>query len=90
MPRKRSERKRETPQEQWERKLTEKTTPTERELDTYEEVVEFYTAYLCGSLDTLAAFTYTFYAADARKVIKETVESIMKDAWALDRQGRQA
>ncbi len=61
---------------------------SERKLDTYGKIVEWYTAYLCGVLDTLTMFKDALYAADAKEIIKETIESVIKDAWALQQQGR--
>ncbi|GAH70368.1 unnamed protein product [marine sediment metagenome] len=56
---------------------------SEREIDTFEGMTNWYTAYLCGVLDTLTEFKAALYAVDAKQCIKETVESIIKDAWML-------
>lgn len=56
---------------------------SERKEDTFEDTTEWYTAYLCGVLDVLAEFRATLLAADMKSIIKETVESIIKDAWVL-------
>lgn len=88
MPRKRSERNSETRQGQWERGVHRVRTSLEHKPDTFEDIVEFYAAYLCGVLDVLAEFKGSLYAADVRKTLKETVESVVKDAWALQSQGR--
>jgi len=84
---KRSERAYETPQETWERRLDELGKAKRPVVDTYEETVEWYTAYLCGVLDTLTEFKAALYAADAKEIIKETIESILKDGMVLQAKG---
>lgn len=61
--------------------------PRETVMDTYEEVVEWYTAYLCGVFDTMTEFRRVLYAGDVKQSIKGTVESIIKDAGALQAKG---
>lgn len=85
---KRSERKNESPTEKWDKGLRVLRTRSEQASDTYDEVVEFYVPYLCGVLDTLTEFKTALYAGDVKKVIKETVESILRDGRMLQQRGQ--
>ena len=53
-----------------------------------EESIRYYTSYLCGVLDTLVEFEHVISAASKKMLIKEVLESVAKDAYALGQESK--